>query len=281
MRDMDTIHELAAADLRTLADALRMGRLSAPFSAVGIQRYCPNGDAAAVADMLQKLAHEGATPGAIGMMLALLADGKVPSHATDDVVDLVWTGPEAPEAPSRDTGVVVRELFTAAREHVLVAGYAVYQGKEVFRTLAERMDTSPELKVEMFLDIQRGYNDTTIAEDLVRRFVDRFGTKEWPGKRMPDIYYDPRALEMDKTRKAALHAKCVVVDRSVAFVSSANFTEAAQNRNIEVGALIKSPSYAARLVHHFHALAMARLLVGIPGSNTGLFAGKIGAERQE
>jgi phosphatidylserine/phosphatidylglycerophosphate/cardiolipin synthase-like enzyme len=64
---------------------------------------------------------------------------------------------------------------------------------------------------------------------------------------------------MDRTKKAALHAKCVVVDRSVAFVSSANFTEAAQNRNIEVGALIKSPSYAARLVHHFQALAAAGL----------------------
>lgn len=67
----------------------------------------------------------------------MLADGKAPSRATDDVVDLVWTGPEAPEAPSRDTGVVVRELFTAAREHVLVAGYAVYQGKEVFQPLAD------------------------------------------------------------------------------------------------------------------------------------------------
>lgn len=264
---MDSIHDLAAADLRTLADTLRMGRLSAPFSAVGIQRYCPNGDAAVIADTLQRLSDEGATPCAIAMMLAMLADGKAPSRATDDVVDLVWTGPEAPETPSRDTGVVVRELFTAAHEHVLVAGYAVYQGKEVFRALAERMDASPELKVEMYLDIQRGHKDTTIADDLVRRFADRFKTKEWPGKRMPDIYYDTRALELDRTKKAALHAKCVVVDRSVAFVSSANFTEAAQNRNIEVGALIKSPSYAARLVHHFQALTTAGLLKRLSGLN--------------
>lgn len=269
---MDSIHDLAATDLRTLADTLRMGRLSAPFSAVGLQRFCLNGDAAAIADTLQKLADEGATSGAIAMMLAMLADGKAPSRATDGIVDLVWTGPEAPEAPSRDTGVVVRELFTAAHEHVLVAGYAVYQGKEVFRALAERMDACPVLKVEMFLDIQRGYKDTTIAEDLVRRFTDRFRTKEWPGKRMPDIYYDPRALEMDPMKKAALHAKCVVVDRSVAFVSSANFTEAAQNRNIEVGALIKSSSYAARLVHHFQALAAAGLLHAIPGLNVNLSA---------
>jgi phosphatidylserine/phosphatidylglycerophosphate/cardiolipin synthase-like enzyme len=249
--------------MRTLSDALRMGRITAPFSVIGIQRYCPNGNAAVIAATLQTLNDEGATPNSIAVMLGILADGKVPSHTTDDMVDLVWTGPETPEAPSRDTAVVVRELFAAARQHVLVAGYAVYQGKEVFRVLAERMDACPELKVEMFLDIQRGHGDTTISADLVRRFAKRFRSEEWPGQRMPDIYYDPRALEMDRVKKAALHAKCIVVDNSVAFVSSANFTEAAQSRNIEVGALIKSPSYAARLVHHFHSLAAANLLVRV------------------
>lgn len=261
---MTALNDLSASDLRTLSSTLQMGRLKPPFTAMGIQRYCPNGEAATVAAMLQSLADAGTTPEALALMLNLLADSKTPGN-TDDLVDLVWTGPEAPEAPSRDTGVVVRELFQSALEHILVAGYAVYQGKEVFRTLAAQMDAHPELSVEMFLDIQRGYKDTTIAKDLVRRFAHRFKTEQWPGKRLPDLYYDPRALEMDPKQKAALHAKCVVVDRSVALVSSANFTEAAQNRNIEVGALIKSPVYAARLVHHFHALRAAGLLLPVPG----------------
>ncbi len=261
---MTALNPLSASDLRTLAAALQMGRLRPPFTGLGIQRYCPNGDAAAIADALQSFADAGATPAAVAMTLTLLADTKTPGNA-DDLVDLVWTGPETPEAPSRDTGAVMRELFLSAREHILVGGYAVYQGKEVFRTLAKHMDEHPELKVEMYLDIQRGYKDTTIAEDLVRRFAHRFKTEQWPGKRFPELYYDPRSLEMDPKQKAALHAKCVVVDRSVAFVSSANFTEAAQNRNIEVGALIKSPAYAVRLVHHFQALAAAGLLCAIPG----------------
>lgn len=263
MRAMNPIHDLSAADLRTLGEALKMGRLGAPFSAGGVQRYCPNADAATMAATLQRLHEAGATPDAMAVMLELLADGKPPCSASDDVVDLVWTGPELPEVPCRDTAVVVRELFKSAREHVLVAGYAVYQGKEVFRALAERMDQQPELKVEMFLDVQRGHGDTTIATDLVRRFAHRFKTQEWPGKRMPDVYYDPRSLEMDRSKKAVLHAKCVVVDRSVAFVSSANFTEAAQNRNIEVGALIKSRTFASRLVHHFQALAKTNLAIPV------------------
>jgi phosphatidylserine/phosphatidylglycerophosphate/cardiolipin synthase-like enzyme len=42
----------------------------------------------------------------------------------------------------------------------------------------------------------------------------------------------------------AFHAKCVVLDEAELFVSSANFTEAAQNRNVELGVLLQSPTLA-------------------------------------
>jgi len=181
------------------------------------------------------------------------------------LVDLVWTGPEAPEAPSRDTSVVVRELFSSATESVLVAGYAVYQGRDVFRALADRMEELPDLKVQMFLDVQRPHGDTTEDSELLRRFATRFRSNDWPGDRMPEIYYDPRSLEMDKGKKSSLHAKCIVIDSEKAFVSSANFTEAAQIRNIEVGVLIRSAYFASRLARHFKALADAGTLKPVPG----------------
>ena len=82
---------------------------------------------------------------------------------------------------------------------------------------------------------------------------------------MPEVYYDPRSLELIQNKRSSLHAKCIVVDEAVAFVSSANFTEAAQLRNIEVGALIRSGSFAGRLAEHFAALAGAGVLLRAPG----------------
>jgi len=73
----------------------------------------------------------------------------------DDLIDLVWSGPEAPGIVNRDTSVVVREMFHGAEESVLVAGYAVYQGQLLFKELADRMDQSPGLHVQMFLDVHR------------------------------------------------------------------------------------------------------------------------------
>jgi phosphatidylserine/phosphatidylglycerophosphate/cardiolipin synthase-like enzyme len=51
-----------------------------------------------------------------------------------------------------------------------------------------------------------------------------------------------------------MHAKTVVFDRNVSFVTSANFTGAAQGRNIEAGVLLRQPSLAARLHGYFGGL---------------------------
>jgi phosphatidylserine/phosphatidylglycerophosphate/cardiolipin synthase-like enzyme len=74
-------------------------------------------------------------------------------------------------------------------------------------------------------------------------------------ERLPELYYDPRSLDMEAVKRSSLHAKCIVVDRQVAFVTSANFTEAAQMRNIEVGPVIRCARFEARLAGHFEVMA--------------------------
>lgn len=119
----------------------------------------------------------------------------------------------------------------------------------------------PDLDVRLFLDIQRKYGDTTPSSVLVKRFAERFRSHEWPSDRpLPSVYFAPRSLEIDTVKKACLHAKCVVVDGHHVFVSSANFTEAAQERNIEIGLLITSDDLARKITRHFNALQHDRLI---------------------
>ncbi len=252
--------QLGSGDLTHLAAALRSGRLAPPFAAATLRRLVPDGLAEPIAAEVRRRVVAGATVEAVAEALDLLRQDRDHRPVAGDSVDLVWTGPEAPGITNRDTSVVVRELFRTARDAVLVAGYAIHQGQVVFRELADRMDSEPNLHVRMFLDIQRPYGDSTAAVDLIRRFVTRFTEQQWPGRRLPEVYHDPRALEPDQTRRASLHAKCVVVDAEQAFVSSANFTEAAQTRNIEVGLLVRNPAVARQLADHFQGLAAAGLL---------------------
>ena len=116
----------------------------------------------------------------------------------------------------------------------------------------------------MFLNVQRPHGDSTRTSELLQRFAHRFRDQQWPGKRLPEVFYDPRSLEPEGAKRASLHAKCLVVDSRIAFVSSANFTEAAQERNIEVGVLIQSASLAQHLARHFLVLAEAGALQPLP-----------------
>ena len=52
----------------------------------------------------------------------------------------------------------------------------------------------------------------------------------------------------------------MVVDRRTVFVSSANYTEAAHERNIEVGLLIHAAWFAERILGYSEALIAAGLL---------------------
>ncbi len=254
------IQSLSESDLREIAAALRSARLTPPFTTAAMQSYCSGANETLVAQEMQGLIENGMKTEHLALMLDSLSFARSRCPEARDPVDLVWTGPQAPGIANRDTSVVVRELFANANEYVLVAGYAVNQGREVFRALADRMEHLSGLKVRMFLNVPRGYRDTTKDSELVRGFAHRFKTAEWPSGRLPEVYYDPRSLEMDNSKRSNMHAKCIVIDGKLAFVSSANFTEAAQARNIEVGALIRSERFAAQLAEHFNALADAGLL---------------------
>lgn len=245
-------------DLNTLAVAFKTGKLGVPVTTFALQRYLQKELAQRTAEEIGRLQTAGFNTEQMGLLFESLASQS--SGGTSVEIELVATGPDVPGVSLRDTSVVVRELFAKARKEVLVVGYAVYQGRHVFAALAENMDRNPDLKVTFCLDVKRGPDGDPDAGVVLSQFKERFKTREWPGKRLPDLYYDPRSLSESKGVKSALHAKCIVVDRSECFISSANFTEAAQERNIEVGVYIKVSTTANSLCEYFKGLIEKKLL---------------------
>jgi phosphatidylserine/phosphatidylglycerophosphate/cardiolipin synthase-like enzyme len=194
------------------------------------------------------------SPEALSACLELTADALSNRSPLEDLVDLVTTGPETGGVANRSTAVVVSELFRGAEHSVLVAGYAVYQGQRVFQALGNRMVQHPELETRMFLDVPRKQGDTSSADALIARFVQQFKSSQWPkGMPLPNVYCCGQQIAQNG-KPGSLHAKCIVVDGEHVFVSSANFTEAAQERNIEVGLLVQSRAVADRVCRFFDAL---------------------------
>jgi len=185
-------------------------------------------------------------------------------HASAPRTDLVWSGPEVPGLHARDTRRVYEELLGSAVRSLWVSTYAFFDGPRVFEVLARRMEEAASLQVTVLLNIQRKRGDTTVAEQLVRRFADRFWNVDWPGAARPRVFYDPRALEPDAPG-GVLHAKAVVSDDHTVFVTSANLTEAALGRNIELGLLVRDRALAGSIIAHFRGLIERGLLHVLPG----------------
>lgn len=62
-----------------------------------------------------------------------------------------------------------------------------------------------------------------------------------------------------------LHAKCVVVDGRRSFVTSANFTEAAQERNFELGLPVDDELLARSIESQFETLIQRGLVSRLLG----------------
>ncbi len=177
--------------------------------------------------------------------------------------DLVWSGPEVPGLHARDTRRVYEELLGQAARSLWASTFAYFDGQRAFEVLARRMDEVSDLQVKLLLNIQRGGGDTTAPEHLVRRFAERFWSEDWPGERRPEVFYDPRSLDPDGP-SGVLHAKAVVADDEAVFITSANLTEAALDRNIEMGLVLRDRALAASVTRHFRGLIERGLLRALP-----------------
>lgn len=245
---------------KRLASALESGLLSTPCSAASLRSVLGSQEdgedlAGALLD-LERLGISGPAAAA-WIRTAEEVSSRVPRP------DLVWSGPGVPGLHARDTRRVYEELLGSAERSVWASTYAFFDGPRAFEVLARRMDTRPDLRVTLLLNIQRGRGDTTVAGEVVRRFTDHFWAKDWPGSSRPRVYYDPRSLALDGPM-GVLHAKAVVADDEAVFVTSANLTEAALDRNIEIGLVVRDRALAASVSSHFRALIDRRLLHPLP-----------------
>lgn len=265
---MSPFLQLSRPGLLGIAEALESGRLGLPVTPVAICGYVVNGSLPGVVTELNRLHQQGMAVSHIAYMLKLLAAERSHSQTKQDQVSLVWTGPEVQGAESRDTGIVVRELLSSAKFSVLISSFAIDQGAkghELFRPLATLMESNPDLQVRMFLNVKRKYQDPTPTSVLLRQFADTFRQRVWPGKRLPEVFYDTRSVQMTTDANACLHAKCIVVDEERVLVTSANFTEAAQARNIEAGILMSDRTLAKAIRSQFEMLVTVGAIARVPG----------------
>lgn len=230
--------------LEQLAQAIARGRVECPLEELDL---LDAGFGAMARPMAESLG--GLERAAVLRMLGVVIAER--EHRPPPRLELVWSGPDARGSAVRDTGIVLASLFASARESVLVAGYA-FDRAEILAPLHAAMARG--VRATLFLDIDGHASSPKVADEFATRAIDGFLHRVWTfGPPRPEIYWDPRTA-VPGPPWVSLHAKCVVVDHARAFVTSANFTERGQARNLEVGVLIEDRAFATELAAQWGVL---------------------------
>jgi phosphatidylserine/phosphatidylglycerophosphate/cardiolipin synthase-like enzyme len=257
----DPFHRLTTATLRDVAALCRQAHGPSPPATHVLQQLAGSELGDELARCLRNLADQGWQLGQIAATADTIIQTRERTRSPDQIIDLVLSGPDAPGIATRDTAAVMHSLMMEARREVLLVGYALYDAQDLFEPLARRLASEPDLRVWCCFDIGRKPKDTSLPSEIVARFAHEFVTEHWPWEPRPEVYYDPRSLEPPGPHRSSLHAKCVVVDRRAALVTSANFTQAAQRRNIECGIAVRHPQFAEHLARYFETLCQTHQML--------------------
>jgi phosphatidylserine/phosphatidylglycerophosphate/cardiolipin synthase-like enzyme len=150
---------------------------------------------------------------------------------------LVWTSPSVPGSEGHCT-LAVSEVINEAENHVFAATFTATKGSSYVVALGHALEKG--VKVTLVLDRHR---QTEYRQKTGWRVdVALPGARIWTLK-------DP-----DPGVYAVQHAKLVMTDDVACLVTSANFTEAAAERNLECGVLLRDREVAKSVGSHLRSL---------------------------
>lgn len=152
------------------------------------------------------------------------------ANATD--LRPVWSGPSFPGDGDHTTAALAH-LIDEATEEVFASTYSASPDslylKALWRAVARQVKTTLLL-------------DTTINDGKTAAWLQ----KKLTGARFLGFKPGPHG--------GIQHSKVVVVDSRIAFITSANLSEAAHERNLEAGVIVREPGFASALRQRFAAL---------------------------
>ncbi|RPH96553.1 phospholipase [candidate division KSB1 bacterium] len=165
---------------------------------------------------------------------------------TDEVMELVWTGPPGLDYGLRRTDQVLLDLIEGAQSSVLVVTFAAYKIPQIVSALLRATERSVD--VTMILESVKeseGKLDFQATDAVGSELLEKARIFFWPLDRRP---------RDSVGRHGSLHAKCAVADDIIALVSSANLTEYAMSLNMEFGVMIKGGDLPKSINMHFRRL---------------------------
>ena len=167
-------------------------------------------------------------------------------------VELLWSGPSpANQIPARRIDQALYDLIANAKREILMVTFAAAKIERLTGELWKAARAG--VKVRLILEFEES-SEGQLSYDALNAFSPAL-------IHASEIFYWPveKRERNQAGRPGKLHAKVAIVD-DIALVSSANLTDDAFNRNLEIGLLVKNAEFLETAKSYFESLIAAGTL---------------------
>jgi phosphatidylserine/phosphatidylglycerophosphate/cardiolipin synthase-like enzyme len=166
-------------------------------------------------------------------------------QATQDV-ELLWAGPSpADQISARRIDQVLYDLVATAKQDILLITFAATRIERLTDALLSAIQRGA--KVRLVLEFEHS-SEGQLSYDALKAFPPALTAAS-------KIYHWPvENRERNQAgRPGKLHAKLAIID-DTALISSANLTDDAFNRNLEIGVMVRNVEFLQSVKNHFDQL---------------------------
>jgi phosphatidylserine/phosphatidylglycerophosphate/cardiolipin synthase-like enzyme len=270
------------SQIRDLANSIISGEMMFGWNVTSVSRVVGAEVAKAICEELDAAEKSGFSKAQVGQLVMTAYEGRKAEIDAERQFELIFSGPQVEGARAASTLQEFDRVVSSARKELLVVTHSIYKAEEILHSLSLRH--AEGVKVTLCFNISRyspknqGKPLAQIFDETRADFIDAWGKES----ELPDIYYYPVSLwksedpgipevvaqarqDIGKREFPVLHTKCIIADRSLALVTSANLSDSAQRRNLELGVLIKNPSYASKICNYFEGAIKTKVLLPLFG----------------
>ena len=178
----------------------------------------------------------------------LLGASHVYRHASSESdTELVWTGPSSELVATRKTEQALLQVINASCDRLFLTSFVVYDVASTMAALAKAADRGVVLS--MLLESSEEHGGGVSIDGIARM------RKALPSAR---VYFWKN--KGDEFAGGKVHAKVAVCDEELCFISSANLTGHAMEKNMEAGVLIRGGALPRTLHSHLEALVTVKIV---------------------
>ena len=167
--------------------------------------------------------------------------------ASEQSTELVWTGPTPPFVSARRTEQALLQVINAARATLFITSFVAYDISSIVKALNEASARGVLISMLLELSQEHGGSISIDAIGKMKVLVPSARLYAWQDK----------AEEFSDGR---VHAKVAVADGNICFITSANLTGFAMERNMEAGVLISGGNIPRLLNEHLGSLVDTRVI---------------------